>query len=80
MFNFIHRLTFCPIFCWNREVHRLRLPESLQTYVAWLPLWTEGFSHLEIQMQRVRILRYEVGQELKRLSVPTPGPKDATIG
>ena len=75
MFNFIHRLTFCPIRCKNREVHLLSLPQSLTTQGDLGP-WTE----FSLNFKRHWNLSMEAWDERQHLSVPTPGPKDATTG
>lgn len=54
--------------CKHKDVHRLPPP------VIWP--WREK----TIQRYRKYLLRQLVGQELRNLSVPTPGPKDVTIG
>ena len=65
MFDFIHWLT-----CKYREVHLLRPPRPLLHNSE---PWIAG--------RRMRKLHHEAWMEQwSHLSVPTPGPKDVTIG
>ena len=73
MFDFIHRLT-----CKHRDVHRLQPPQSLPMTAEQRRLgpWTE----FSIGFKRHWNLSMEAWDERQHLSVPTPGPKDATTG
>ncbi len=78
MFNFIHRLTYCPIRCKNGEVHQLLPPESL---ISGRSLRELGpWNHLALIFKRRWNLSMEAWVERQNLSVPTPGPKDVSIG
>ena len=70
MLGFIHRLT-----CKHKEVHLLLPPKSLvkrRSEICW--------GETGIRLLRTVRLQQWVEQELKELSVPTPGLKDVTIG
>ncbi|KKL83652.1 hypothetical protein LCGC14_1972630 [marine sediment metagenome] len=72
MFDLFHWLT-----CKHREVHRLNPPQSLVKMEAkGLGPWTE----FSLQFKRYWNLSMEAWDERQNLSVPTPGPKDVTIG
>lgn len=78
MFNFIHRLTYCPIHCKHRDVHRLPLPWSLQCSLR----TGRGWNHKEIKKKQLLDAQYgAMDEQVYGIpSVPIPGPKDATTG
>lgn len=67
MFRLLHWLT-----CKHRDVCQLPLPQSLTTPGP----WTER----SLNFKRRWNLSVEAWDERQNLSVPTPGPKDATTG
>ena len=68
MFDLLHWIT-----CKHRDVHQLPLPPSLVPTGA-------GWTELGLQLLRKVRLQFQVDEELRNLSVPTPGHRDASIG